>query len=136
MMRSVRRTPLGRAVRSSLAAVALLGCASAHRADGAPTLARLSPDSVVVAPGGVVEVVIIGSGFRRGASGENTVHFAQGVLRSVPANDDGTRIVFVVPDAIDSGGEAPPIRLISGSYPVQVETISGTSNVLMLRIFR
>jgi hypothetical protein len=48
----------------------------------------------------------------------------------------GTRITFVVPDAIESGGEAPPVRVITGSYPVQVETSLGKSNVLMLRVFR
>jgi hypothetical protein len=54
----------------------------------------------------------------------------------VSANRGGTRITFVVPDAIESGGEAPPVRVITGSYPVQVETSLGKSNVLMLRVFR
>jgi hypothetical protein len=121
-----------------LAVAALLGCASARyqEDEDPPELERLNPDSVFVAPGSVVAVSLIGSGFQPGSAGENTVHFGRGVTRGVSANYDGTRIAFVVPDAIDSGGEAPPVRVITGSYPVQVETKFGKSNVLMLRVFR
>lgn len=126
-----------RTAMGTLGVALLLACASARTQSGdAPMLERLSPDSVRVPPGSVVEVTLIGSGFRRGPKGENTVRFGASAMRGVRANDDGTRIVFVVPDAIDSGGEAPPVRLITGSYPVQVETSSGTSNTLMLRVFR
>ena len=119
-------------------ATLLVGCASVGKQsdDEVPTLERLSPDSVFVAPGSVVAVTLIGAGFERGSSGNNTVHFGGSVLRGVSANYDGTRITFVVPDAIDSGGEAPPVRVITGSYPVHVETTLGKSNVLMLRVVR
>lgn len=119
-------------------ATLLLGCASARNQqdEDPPALERLSPDSVFVAPGSVVAVSLIGSGFQPGSAGENTVHFGRGVTRGVSSNYDGTRMAFVVPDAIDSGGEAPPVRVITGSYPVQVETKFGKSNVLMLRVFR
>jgi hypothetical protein len=120
----------------------LLGCASMgqqaeeEEETEPPTLERLRPDSVFVAPGSVVAVTLIGSGFEHGSTGANTVHFGRNAIRGVSANYDGTRITFVVPDAIDSGGEAPPVRVITGSYPVQVETTFGKSNVLMLRVVR
>ncbi|MEP6730647.1 MAG: hypothetical protein ABJE10_08410 [bacterium] len=124
---------------SRVAVVFLVLACAAHThsdTDRAPVIERLSPDSVIVAPGSVIEITVIGSGFHRGAESGNTVRFAQSTLRGVRANADGTRIVFVVPDALDSGGEAPPSRVITGSYPVQVETASGKSNVLMLKVYR
>jgi hypothetical protein len=122
----------------TLGVALLFGCASVGRQseDDPPTLVRLSPDSVFVAPGSVVAVTIIGSGFEHDSTGANTIRFGQGTIRGVSANRGGTRITFVVPDAIDSGGESPPVRVITGSYPVQVETSFGKSNVLMLRVFR
>lgn len=115
----------------------LAACAGTRgRTDELPMLAMMRPDSVVVAPGSVVEVTVTGSGFRQGSPGENTVWFGSSMLRGVTSSDEGRRITFVVPDAMDSGGEAPPARLITGTYPVQVETATGKSNVLMLRVFR
>ena len=115
----------------------LAACAGARgRTDELPMLATMRPDSVVVAPGSVVEVTVTGSGFRQGSPGENTVWFGSSMLRGVTSSDEGRRITFVVPDAMDSGGEAPPARVITGTYPVQVETATGKSNVLMLRVFR
>ena len=126
--------------RDACAAIAiplLLACAAAGRqSDRAPVLERLVPDSVFVAPGSVVEVTLIGSGFHDGVPGENTVMFGGSTMRHVPASADGRRITFVVPEAIESGGEAPPSRLLTGTYPVQVETTMGRSNVLMLRVMR
>jgi len=122
---------------TALVVALLLGCAPVGKqSDDSPTLVRLSPDSVFVAPGSVVAVTIIGSGFEDDSTGGNTVHFGRAAIRSVSANRGGTRITFVVPDAIESGSEAPPVRVITGSYPVQVETSLGKSNVLMLRVFR
>lgn len=111
------------------------GCAGV-RGTAAPVLEAIAPDSVIVAPGSVVEIVLSGSGFQRGTPGANTVRFGASAMRGVVASGDGRRITFVVPDAIESGGEAPPSRLIAGVYPVRVETPAGTSNVLMLRIYR
>ena len=133
----MRRALLRRSARVAMAIPFLFACASAKRhTDGPPLLERLIPDSVFVAPGSVVEVTLVGSGFHDGAPGENTVMFAGSTLRHVPATADGRRITFVVPDAIESGGEAPPSRLLAGTYPVQVETALGKSNILMLRVVR
>ena len=99
---------------ASLALPLLLACAAAtRRSERAPVLERLVPDSVFVAPGSVVEVTVVGSGFHDGAPGENTVMFGTSTMRHVAASADGRKIVFVVPDAIESGGEAPPSRLSS-----------------------
>ena len=132
---SARR--LARAARLVALVPALAGCAAARAGtDRAPTLDVIRPDSVLVAPGSVVEVTLVGAGFRAGSPGANTVWFGTTAVRSVAASDDGRRITFVVPDAIESGGEAPPLRLVAGSYPVQVETSAGMSNALVLRVFR
>jgi hypothetical protein len=126
-----------RAIQATALVPLLAGCALVRtRSDHPPVLDTLRPDSVLVAPGRVVEVTLVGSGFLRATPGENTVLFGSTVLRGVASSDHGRRITFVVPDAMESGGEAPPARLISGSYPVQVETVLGKSNVLMLKVFR
>lgn len=118
------------------AAAAMIACVPLPHAEGAPVLERIAPDSIRMSSGAVVEVTIIGTGFTRGDPGENTVHFAGAAIRRVRANDAGTRIVLTVPDAIDSGGGAPPMPVTAGDYPVQVETAMGRSNVVMLRVFR
>jgi hypothetical protein len=126
-----------RVVRAIALAPLLAGCAAAGaRSDQPPILETVRPDSVLIAPGSVVEVTLIGSGFRGGSPGENTVWFGTSVMRGVTSSNEGRRITFVVPDAMDSGREAPPALLVTGSYPVQVETATGKSNVLMLRVFR
>ena len=115
----------------------LAGCAGARaRTDQRPLLEGMRPDSVLVAPGSVVAVTLTGSGFRQGSPGENTVWFGTSMMRGVTSSDEGRHITFVVPDAIESGGGAQPAQLVTGSYPVQVETAAGKSNVLMLRVFR
>jgi len=127
----------GRVISAAALVPLLMGCALARtHGDQPPVLDAMRPDSVLVGPGRVVEVTLVGSGFVRGTPGENTVLFGSSVLRGVASSDRGRRITFVVPDAMESGGEAPPVRLITGSYPVQVETALGKSNVLMLKVFR
>jgi hypothetical protein len=89
-----------------------------------------------VAPGSVQEVMLIGSGFSQATPGENTVWFGASMLRGVMSRDEGRRITFAIPDAINSGGGAAPTRLVTGAYPIRVETAAGKSNELMLRVFR
>jgi hypothetical protein len=101
-----------------------------------PVIESAHPDSVVLPYGGVVEVTLSGTGFVPGKPGQNTVHFNSTALRLVPASSDGRRIVFVIPDLIRYGGEAPPSPLRPGSYSVRVETTSGTSNAVTVRVYR
>ena len=103
---------------------------------GAPVIESAHPDSVMLPYGGVVEVTLSGTGFVPGQPGQNTVHFNGTALRLVPASSDGRQIVFAVPDMITRGGEAPPSALRPGSYSVSVETTSGTSNAVTVRVFR
>ena len=103
---------------------------------GAPVIESARPDSVLLPYGGVVEVTLSGTGFVPGKPGQNTVHFNGTALRLVPASSDGRQIVFAVPDMITRGGEAPPSALRPGSYNVSVETTSGTSNAVTVRVFR
>ena len=101
-----------------------------------PVIDSVRPDSVIVPYGGVVEVTLHGSGFIPGQPGKNTVHFDNAALKSIRGSSDGRRIAFVIPELIDSGGEAPPMRLQAGSYAVRVETASGISNVVTIRVYR
>jgi hypothetical protein len=103
---------------------------------GAPVIEAARPDSVLLPYGGVVEVTLSGTGFVPGRPGQNTVHFNGTALRLVPASSDGRQIVFAIPDMISRGGEAPPSALRPGSYNVSVETTSGTSNAVTVRVFR
>jgi hypothetical protein len=103
---------------------------------GPPVIESARPDSVVLPYGGVVEVTLSGSGFIAGKPGQNTVHFNGTALRQVPASSDGRQIVFAIPDIISRGGEAPPSALRAGRYSVSVETISGTSNAVTIRVYR
>ena len=101
-----------------------------------PVIESARPDSVVLPYGGVVEVTLSGSGFVPGKPGQNTVHFNGTALRQVPASSDGRQIVFAIPDIINRGGGTPPSPLRAGSYSVSVETISGTSNAVTVRVYR
>jgi len=103
---------------------------------GPPVIQSARPDSVVLPYGGVVEVTLSGSGFVPGKPGQNTVHFNGTALKLVPASSDGRQIVFAIPDMISRGGEAPPSALRPGSYSVSVETTSGMSNAVTVRVFR
>jgi len=129
-----------RAAISSLAFVALGGgtaCGVFHRSSGtAPTIESLRPDSVYVAPGAVVEIVVQGRGFVPGTPGRNTVRFGSVKLTDVPASDDGRVIRVVVPDRVPSGGDAAPLPLETGRYDIRVETSAGTSNTMVVRVFR
>ena len=101
-----------------------------------PVIEFARPDSLVLPYGGVVEVTLFGTGFVPGRPGQNTVHFNGTALRLVPASSDGRQIIFAIPDMINRGGGAPPSALGSGSYSVSVETTSGTSNAVTVRVYR
>ena len=103
---------------------------------GRPVIELARPDSLVLPYGGVVEVTLFGTGFTPGKPGQNTVHFNGTALKMVPASSDGRQIVFAIPDMISRGGEAPPSALRAGSYSVSVETTSGTSNAVTVRVYR
>lgn len=107
-----------------------------HSSDAAPTIDSLRPDSVLVGPGAVVEIVLQGRGFVPGTPGRNTVRFGTVTLTNVPASDDGRVIRVVVPDRVPSGGDAAPLPLETGRYDIRVETSAGTSNTMVVRVFR
>ena len=131
MIRIHRAAPL---LSVTLAAGA---CGLFHRSHTAsPTIESLRPDSVFVAPGAIVEIVVQGRGFIPGTPGRNTVRFGTAKITDVPASDDGRVIRVVVPDRIPSGGEAAPLPLETGRYDIRVETSAGTSNAMVVRVFR
>ena len=101
-----------------------------------PVIESARPDSVVLPYGGVVEVTLSGSGFVPGKPGKNTVHFNGMAMPQVPATSDGRQIVFAIPETITRGGGSPPSTLAAGSYTVSVETTSGRSNAVKIRVYR
>lgn len=124
---------------TSIASLVFLAgaCSAFHRSHAStPTIDSLRPDSVFVAPGAVVEIVVQGRGFVPGTPGRNTVRFGTVKLTSVAASDDGRVIRVVVPDRVPSGGEAAPVPLETGRYDIRVETSAGTSNAMVVRVFR
>jgi hypothetical protein len=90
----------------------------------------------MLASGAVVEVVLNGSGFIPGPPGQNTVMFGNHAITDVPANSEGTQIRFVIPEALPSGGGAPPLPIDAGSYAIRVRTAAGESKAATLRVFR
>ena len=124
-------------------ATQMAACASARRAAtpaqaaqaARPRISRLEPGSVRLIRGNVTEFDIRGSGFDTSrTSPGNTVRIGQVVLTSVPSSANGTLIRVAVPDAVPSGGEAPPSPWMGGRYPVSVQTRAGTSDTLFLVI--
>ena len=111
------------------------GLLSACASGGRPRLTAISPDDVRLVPGNVVEVDLRGSSFDATPnSPQNIVRIGPVVLTAVPSRMGGTRIRIAIPDAVPSGGEAPPAPWLSGRYPVTVTTPKGTSDTLMLGI--
>ncbi len=143
----MRHETVSAGLLAAIAVLALARCAPVQSQAGAapatrnvalttPVIDSARPDSVVVPYGGVVEVTLHGTGFVPGQPGQNTVHFNSTALKQISASVDGRRIVFVIPEAISSGGSAPPSHLLAGSYSVKVESASGTSNTVKIRVYR
>lgn len=116
-----------------LAGLVSAGCAPAMGAR--PRLSALMPDSVQLTSGNVTEVTLKGAGFDTNTTASlNTVRVGGLVLTGVPSRERGTVILLALPDAVPSGGEAPPAPWMSGRYAVTVTTSAGTSDTLMLVI--
>ena len=131
-----KRNQRGRALLFSTVTVIAVSCSAFHHRSSLPEIERIQPDSVLVPSGAVIELTIRGHGFLPGIPGRNTVQFGNASITNVPANDDGTQIRFVVPTSMPSGGEAAPLPLESGSYPIRIQTTTGSSNAVIVRVFR
>jgi hypothetical protein len=112
------------------------GCAAAHRGGTDPHIDAVRPDSVMLAPGAVVEVVVHGHGFTPGTPGRNTIQFGDATITNVPASSDGTEIRVMIPDRVPLRGDAAPLPLEAGRYDLRVQTTSGTSNSISVRVDR
>lgn len=113
-----------------------LACSAIRQRDVAPRIDDVSPDSVMVPAGAVVEIVVQGHGFAPGAPGRNTVRFGAQTITSVPATENGTELRFVIPDRVPSGGEAAPLPLEAGPYSLSIRTENGESNARIVRVYR
>jgi hypothetical protein len=122
-------------------------CSSAGRAGSSPAqvaspagnarprLTAIAPSDVQLITGNVTEIALHGSQFDTNKSApQNVVRIGAVVLRAVHGNANGTEIRVALPDAVPSGGEAPPAPWMSGRYPVTVTTPGGTSDTLLLAV--
>jgi len=116
--------------------LALCGACVMHRSATDPHIDTVRPDSVMLAPGAVVEVVIRGRGFEAGAPGRNTIQFGDATITNVPASADGTEIRLVIPERVPVRGDAAPLPLEAGRYDLRVQTSAGTSNRVAVRVDR
>jgi hypothetical protein len=116
--------------------VVMIGVAC-HRGaapSNAPLLQQLTPERADVSRGAVVDVLVQGQGF----DSLNVVQFGTVTLTQVRRVSPIT-LRFSVPldDEQRVGrGEAPPIALAPGVYPVRVVTARGTSNALSFTLQR
>jgi len=116
--------------------LALCGACVMHRSAADPHIDTVRPDSVMLAPGAVVEVVIRGRGFEAGTPGRNTIQFGDATITNVPASADGTEIRLVIPERVPVRGDAAPLPLEAGRYDLRVQTSAGTSNRVAVRVDR
>lgn len=111
-------------------------CNAMHRTSDEPYIDSVRPDSVMLAPGAVVEVVVSGRGFAPGTPGRNTIQLGEATITGVPASADGKEIRVVIPDRVPTRGEAAPLPLEAGRYNLRVQTAAGMSNAVAMRIDR
>lgn len=124
-------------IARAIAVLALCAaCGVVRRAPAAPYVDSVRPDSVMLAPGAVVEVVVRGRGFAPGAPGRNTIQFGDATITDVPASADGREIRVVIPDRMPVRGDAAPLPLEAGRYDLRVQTSAGTSNGVSVRVDR
>ena len=64
----------------------------------------------------------------------NTVTFAGIPSDKLSSSENGTLITFWVPKEAPSSGEAPPMVLTPGEYPVTVTTPHGTSEPFLFTL--
>jgi hypothetical protein len=96
-----------------------------------PRLTRVVPDSVRIVTGNVTEIELQGANLDVAA---NIVRIGPIELTQIRSTSSGTRITVAIPDAIPSGGEAPPARWLGGRYPVSIQTPAGRSDTLTIII--
>ena len=119
-----------------MATTLVAACSALRGHTAAPHIDRVVPDSVLLAPGAVVEVVIHGSGFFAGSPGRNTIRFGETTITGVPADSAGREIRLAIPQVMPSRGDAAPAPLEGGRYALRVETDAGVSNAVNVRVDR
>jgi hypothetical protein len=113
-----------------------VACHPVRQPAAEPHIESVRPDSVMLAPGAVVEVVVRGRGFAPGTPGRNTIQFGDATITGVPASADGSEIHLVIPDRVPVRGDAAPLPLEAGRYSRRVKTSAGTSNDVSVRVDR
>jgi hypothetical protein len=92
--------------------------------DRVPHIDRLDPARAKFVPGALVQLMIIGSGFRPEG---NVVLLGDAAIGEL-ASGDGQRLRLVLPESFPPVGEVPPRRLEPGTYDISVRTGAGSSN--------
>lgn len=107
----------------------------------APTLVRLTPDTIRLGRGEAPTLTLTGSGFVPGhtggtggfAVGGNALHVGRATFDMIPADTAGRTIRFAMPlTYTDTAARGRPSSFAPGTFSVSVTTPNGTSNALSL----
>ena len=98
-----------------------------------PVIDKITPTS---GPAGIAYPIRLTIQGRHFADSTNTVSFGSVQVVRATATDAGTRIVLYLPKERSSGGEAPPMVLEPGVYPITVSTRAGKSNAVLFTLTR
>ncbi|MFN8667979.1 MAG: hypothetical protein U0164_12450 [Gemmatimonadaceae bacterium] len=107
----------------------------------APTLSRLTPDTIRLGRGEAPTLTLTGSGFVAGhtggsggfAVGGNAIHVGRATFDMIPADSAGRSIRFAMPlTYTDTAARGRPSSFAPGTFSVSVTTPNGTSNALSL----
>ncbi len=120
----------------TLLMLGLAGCVGssvrkASPSSAGPTILTVTPTPFLLHEGSNAVLTIRGESF---SADSNSVRIGAQQWDGIPSQDAGTRIQFIVPDRVPSGGGAAPMLWASGEYAVSVRTRQGVSRAVSLTI--
>ncbi len=133
MTNCTRRTRRRWFVPSCMAFVSLFACH--HRVNPtvteiraasttAPIILAVSPDTLIMRDGALAVLTLQGQGF---VSDSNTVSVGPVTVYGIRSTHGGTRLTFILPDRVASGGGASPVLWTSGVFDVAIINVRGRS---------
>ncbi len=90
----------------------------------APVIIAVSPDTLIMRDGAPAELTLQGRGF---VNDSNSVSVGPVTVHGIRSMHDGTRLTFILPDRVASGGGASPVLWTSGVFDVVVNNVRGRS---------
>jgi hypothetical protein len=117
----------GRNIVPSLSAASYPAHSVTHTPGAMPHIDSISPAQGSIVRDEILEVVLYGKNF---APTRNTIHMSGGIAAVVPSEANGTRIRFIAPLYVRDRKMNTEIPVHAGPSQVQVENVSGSSNVV------